>query len=107
MVDMLPSRATLTRHALNTTDRTRGNAMTVPAIRPAVIARRMPSARRSATISFVLAGTEGSLTTGTHPDGHIGEIVLRIGKQGSALAGLAEAFSAVTSPALQSASRWP
>jgi ribonucleoside-diphosphate reductase alpha chain len=41
------------------------------------------------------------LTAGAHADGQLGEIFLRLGKQGSTLAGLAEAFSIVTSLALQ------
>jgi ribonucleoside-diphosphate reductase alpha chain len=61
----------------------------------------MPRARHSSTIALALAGAEGSLTTGTHPDGQLSEVVLRLGKQGSTLAGLAEAFSVVTSLALQ------
>jgi len=75
--------------------------MTVPATGPATTARRMPRARHSSTMSFAFAGLEGSLTTGTHPDGQLGEVVLRMGKQGSTLAGLAEPFSAVTTLALQ------
>lgn len=49
----------------------------------------------------MIAGAEGSLTTGVHPDGQLGEIILRMGKQGSTLAGLSDAFSAVASLALQ------
>lgn len=52
-------------------------------------------------MSFVVAGAEGSLTTGVHPDGQLGEIILRMGKQGSTLAGLSDAFSAVATLALQ------
>lgn len=75
--------------------------MTVQATGPATTARRMPRARHSSTMSFALAGARGSLTTATHRDGQLGEVVLRMGKQGSTLAGLAEAFSAVTTLALQ------
>jgi ribonucleoside-diphosphate reductase alpha chain len=76
--------------------------MTVPATRPATPRRRtLPRSRASSTVSFVVAGAEGSLTTGVHPDGQIGKVILRMGKQGSTLAGLSEAFSAVTSLALQ------
>jgi ribonucleoside-diphosphate reductase alpha chain len=52
-------------------------------------------------MSFTVGGAEGSLTAGVHTDGQLGEIFLRMGKQGSTLAGLAEAFSIVTSLALQ------
>jgi ribonucleoside-diphosphate reductase alpha chain len=63
--------------------------------------RRLPRSRVSHTTSFQIGGAEGSLTAGTHDDGQLGEIFLRLGKQGSTLAGLAEAFSIVTSLALQ------
>ena len=63
--------------------------------------RRLPRIRRSYTMSFQVGGAEGTLTAGAHLDGQLGEIFLRLGKQGSTLAGLAEAFSIVTSLALQ------
>jgi len=63
--------------------------------------RPLPRTRRSYTLSFSVGGAEGTLTAGAHPDGQLGEIFLRMGKQGSTLAGLAEAFSIVTSLALQ------
>jgi ribonucleoside-diphosphate reductase alpha chain len=63
--------------------------------------RRLPRIRPSYTVSFQVGGAEGTLTAGAHPDGQLGEIFLRLGKQGSTLAGLAEAFSIVTSLALQ------
>lgn len=69
--------------------------------RPPVERRRLPRARRSYTVSFQVGGSEGTLTAGAHLDGQLGEIFLRLGKQGSTLAGLAEAFSIVTSLALQ------
>jgi ribonucleoside-diphosphate reductase alpha chain len=52
-------------------------------------------------MAFEVAGAEGTLTAGAHPDGQLGEIFLRLGKHGSTLAGLAEAFSIATSTALQ------
>jgi ribonucleoside-diphosphate reductase alpha chain len=63
--------------------------------------RRLPRTRRSYTLSFSVGGADGTLTAGTHADGQLGEIFLRMGKQGSTLAGLAEAFSIVSSLALQ------
>jgi ribonucleoside-diphosphate reductase alpha chain len=63
--------------------------------------RDLPRTRQSYTLSFTVGGEDGTLTAGTHPDGELGEIFLRMGKQGSTLAGLAEAFSIVTSLALQ------
>ncbi|NJC71625.1 hypothetical protein HC031_18145 [Planosporangium thailandense] len=52
-------------------------------------------------MAFQVGGAEGTLTAGAHADGQLGEIFLRLGKQGSTMAGLAEAFSIVTSLALQ------
>ena len=63
--------------------------------------RRLPRVRRSYTVSFEVGGAEGTLTAGAHLDGALGEIFLRLGKQGSTLAGVAEAFGIVTSLALQ------
>ncbi len=63
--------------------------------------RRLPRTRPSCTMSFEIGGAEGTLTAGAHTDGQLGEIFLRLGKQGSTLAGLTEAFSIVTSLALQ------
>jgi ribonucleoside-diphosphate reductase alpha chain len=63
--------------------------------------RRLPRVRPSYTVSFEVGGAEGTLTAGAHLDGALGEIFLRLGKQGSTLAGLAEAFGIVTSLALQ------
>ena len=74
-------------------------ATTSVALRPQ--RRHLPRTRRSHTRSFEVGGAEGSLTTGAHEDGQLGEIFLRLGKQGSTLAGLAEAFSIITSLALQ------
>ena len=63
--------------------------------------RRLPRARAAYTVSFQLGGAEGTLTAGAHPDGQLGEIFLRLGKQGSTLGGLTDAFSTATSLALQ------
>lgn len=68
---------------------------------PAAERRRLPRTRHSRTVAFEVGGAEGYLTAGVHPDGQLGEIFLRLAKQGSTLAGLAEAFSIVTSLALQ------
>jgi ribonucleoside-diphosphate reductase alpha chain len=63
--------------------------------------RHLPRTRTSYTVSFAMDGVDGTMTAGAHPDGQLGEIFLRMGKQGSTVAGLAEAFSIVTSLALQ------
>ncbi len=74
-----------------------GGAMTILEARR----RGLPRVRPSYTVAFQVGAAEGTLTAGTHADGQLGEIFLRLGKQGSTMAGLTEAFSIVTSLALQ------
>src|SRR6187551_704768 len=62
---------------------------------------RLPKRRGSQTTSFAVGGAEGYLTAGTYEDGRLGEVFLKFGKQGSTLAGVMDAFSIVTSVALQ------
>jgi len=65
------------------------------------IRRRMPRARQSITTSFSVGGAEGYMTSGAHEDGSLGEIFLKLGKQGSTLAGVMDAFSMAISISLQ------
>jgi ribonucleoside-diphosphate reductase alpha chain len=75
-------------------------AATAPsAARP--VRRRLPKSRPSITTSFRIGGAEGYLTAGSYPDDGLGEIFLRLGKQGSTLAGVMDAFSIAISIALQ------
>jgi ribonucleoside-diphosphate reductase alpha chain len=67
-----------------------------PAVR-----KRLPKSRPSRTTSFSVAGAEGYLTAGTYEDGALGEIFLKLGKQGSTLAGVMDAFSIAVSIGLQ------
>jgi ribonucleoside-diphosphate reductase alpha chain len=46
-------------------------------------------------------GAEGYMTSGAHDDGELGEIFLKLGKQGSTLAGVMDAFSIAVSIGLQ------
>ncbi|CCH76818.1 Vitamin B12-dependent ribonucleotide reductase [Nostocoides japonicum T1-X7] len=62
---------------------------------------RLPKRRHSQTTSFAVGGAEGYLTAGAYDDGRLGEVFLKFGKQGSTLAGVMDAFSIVTSVALQ------
>ena len=48
-----------------------------------------------------MGGAEGYLTSGAHDDGQLGEIFLKLGKQGSTLAGVMDAFSIAVSIGLQ------
>ncbi|MBX6371010.1 MAG: vitamin B12-dependent ribonucleotide reductase [Acidothermus sp.] len=65
------------------------------------VRRRLPKRRPSQTISFSVAGAEGYLTAGSYPDDGLGEVFLKLGKQGSTLAGVMDAFSIAISIALQ------
>jgi ribonucleoside-diphosphate reductase alpha chain len=65
------------------------------------IRRRLPKQRRSMTFKFRVADTEGYLTAGEFPEGSVGEIFLRVAKQGSTLAGIMDAFAVSISMGLQ------
>ena len=65
------------------------------------IRRRLPKSRPSRTTSFSVAGAEGYMTAGSYDDGALGEVFLKLGKQGSTLAGVMDAFSIAISIALQ------
>ncbi|CAN5742670.1 vitamin B12-dependent ribonucleotide reductase [soil metagenome] len=62
---------------------------------------RLPRKRTSHTFKFRVADTEGYLTIGEFPDGNVGEIFLRVAKQGSTLAGIMDAFAISISMGLQ------
>ncbi|MHB8795962.1 MAG: vitamin B12-dependent ribonucleotide reductase [Candidatus Nanopelagicales bacterium] len=62
---------------------------------------RLPKSRPSVTTSFSVAGAEGYMTAGSYPDDGLGEVFLKLGKQGSTLAGVMDAFSIAISIALQ------
>ena len=64
--------------------------------------RRMPRERESITHKFSIAGHEGYITAGKYEDGSVGEIFLTdIGKEGSTLRGMMNAFATAISIGLQ------
>src|SRR5436189_5993960 len=64
--------------------------------------RRMPRERQSITHKFSIAGDEGYITAGMYEDGSVGEIFLTdIGKEGSTIKGLMNAFATAISIGLQ------
>ncbi len=63
--------------------------------------KRLPKSRASRTTSFTVGGAEGYMTSGAHDDGELGEVFLKLGKQGSTLAGVMDAFSIAVSIGLQ------
>jgi ribonucleoside-diphosphate reductase alpha chain len=65
------------------------------------VRRRLPKKRPSQTVSFTVGGAEGYLTSGSYPDDGLGEIFVKLGKQGSTLAGVMDAFSMSISVGLQ------
>jgi ribonucleoside-diphosphate reductase alpha chain len=65
------------------------------------VRKRLPKRRPSQTISFSVGGAEGYLTAGSYPDDGLGEIFIKLGKQGSTLAGVMDSFALAISIALQ------
>jgi len=73
------------------------------AIEPArPVRRRMPRERQSLTHKFSIGGHEGYITAGEYDDGTIGEVFLTdVGKEGSTIKGLMNAFATSISIGLQ------
>ena len=65
------------------------------------VRKRLPKKRPSQTLSFTVGGAEGYLHAGSYPDDGLGEIFVKLGKQGSTLAGVMDAFSMSISVGLQ------
>ncbi|GAA5114443.1 vitamin B12-dependent ribonucleotide reductase [Haloechinothrix salitolerans] len=65
------------------------------------VRKRLPKKRPSQTVSFTVGGAEGYLTAGSYPDDGLGEIFVKLGKQGSTLAGVMDAFATSISVGLQ------
>ncbi|HVV23382.1 MAG TPA: vitamin B12-dependent ribonucleotide reductase [Pseudonocardiaceae bacterium] len=72
-----------------------------PAIEYRPVRKRLPKKRPSQTVSFTVGGAEGYLHAGSYPDDGLGEIFVKLGKQGSTLAGVMDAFSMSISVGLQ------
>jgi ribonucleoside-diphosphate reductase alpha chain len=65
------------------------------------VRRRLPKSRSATVTKFDVAGAEGYMTASTYPDDGVGEVFLKLGKQGSTLAGVMDAFSLAISVGLQ------
>ncbi len=63
--------------------------------------KRLPASRPARTVSFSVGDAEGYITAGEYPDDGIGEIFLKVAKQGSTLAGIMDAFAISVSLGLQ------
>jgi ribonucleoside-diphosphate reductase alpha chain len=83
-----------------------GATITQPAPAPAPhehrpVRRRLPRQRPATVTRFSVAGAEGYMTASSYPDDGVGEVFLKLGKQGSTLAGVMDAFSMAISVGLQ------
>jgi ribonucleoside-diphosphate reductase alpha chain len=66
------------------------------------VRRRMPRERQSLTHKFSVGGHEGYITAGEYEDGTLGEVFLTdVGKEGSTIKGLMNAFATAISIGLQ------
>ncbi|RAY10827.1 vitamin B12-dependent ribonucleotide reductase [Actinomadura craniellae] len=65
------------------------------------VRRRLPKQRPATVTRFSVAGAEGYMTASSYPDDGLGEVFLKLGKQGSTLAGVMDAFSMAISISLQ------
>jgi ribonucleoside-diphosphate reductase alpha chain len=65
------------------------------------VRKRLPKKRPSETVSFSVAGAKGYLTASSYPDDGLGEVFLKMSKQGSTLAGVMDAFAVAISIGLQ------
>jgi ribonucleoside-diphosphate reductase alpha chain len=65
------------------------------------VRRRLPRQRPATVTRFSVAGAEGYMTVSNYPDDGVGEVFLKLGKQGSTLAGVMDAFSMAISVGLQ------
>ena len=79
-------------------------AGTAPAPLAAVahpVRKRLGKRRTGTTSSFSVGGAEGYMTANSYEDGDLGELFLKMSKQGSTLAGMMDAFSIAISVGLQ------
>jgi ribonucleoside-diphosphate reductase alpha chain len=70
-------------------------------VESAPVRRRLPKSRPSTTTSFRVGDIEGYLTAGSYPDDGLGEIFVKVSKQGSTLSGVMDAFAIAVSLGLQ------
>ena len=68
---------------------------------PETARRRLPDERQSITHKFDISGHEGYITAGMYDDGTVGEIFIRMAKEGSVVSGLMDSFATAISLALQ------
>ena len=80
-------------------EKTETTAVAAAEVRP--VRRRLPKQRPATVTRFSVAGAEGYMTASSYLDDGLGEVFLKLGKQGSTLAGVMDAFSMAISISLQ------
>lgn len=68
---------------------------------PLRLRKKLPRVTKSARQQFEIGGHSGYLHAGYYPDGKIGELFVRMAKEGSTISGLIDAVGVLTSIALQ------
>lgn len=68
---------------------------------PRPVRRRLPVDCESVRHKFEIAGHKGYIHTGLYEDGKVGEIFIRMSKEGSTISGLMDTIATLTSIALQ------
>jgi ribonucleoside-diphosphate reductase alpha chain len=68
---------------------------------PRAVRHRLPEERASITHKFSVGGHEGYVTVGLYPTGQVGEIFIKMAKEGSTVSGMMDAFATSISLALQ------
>ena len=72
-----------------------------PAKPPLPVRRRLPVDCKTVRHKFEIAGQKGYIHTGFYDDGTVGEIFIRMSKEGSTISGLMDTIATLTSIALQ------
>lgn len=72
-----------------------------PVVERGPVRTRLPKQRSATVTRFSVGGAEGYMTASSYPDNGLGEVFLKLGKQGSTLAGVMDAFSMAISISLQ------
>jgi len=72
-----------------------------PPLRPAPVRYRMPVEREGSTHKFNVGDMKGYLTVGLYEDGRVGELFVKMDKQGSQVSGFVDAWAIAVSMLLQ------
>ena len=70
-------------------------------VKAGAVRRELPRNRRARTLEFHVADLKGFVTVGEYEDGTLGELFVRVAKQGSTLSGLMDSFAVSVSHGLQ------